>query len=335
MNADLDLLVRIEEADSSDAIVDRARRAEELGFSRASMGETNNWNIVPLMTRIATETETLGVSNDVISPFGRSPAMLAQTALTLDEISSGRFRLGLGPSSPALTENWHGFEFERPLRRLRETVEIVNAVFEEGSPTYHGDIFDIDGLNYGLDLPEETPPVDLATLGPKATELAGRFGDGWIPQMFTPDGLADRIADLERGADLGNRSVDDIRVSPVFRCLASEDRDAVREKARSAIAFQLGAYGPYYGDSVADQGYPDVVSDIRSAWADRDTDAMAAALPDELLDELTGVGTPDEVRERVEHYGAIDGVDAVRIGFINNATEAEKLETMDALADLV
>jgi coenzyme F420-dependent oxidoreductase len=334
VNADLDVLVRMEEMESSSRIVDQAVFAEELGFSRVSFGETNNWNIVPLMTLIAAETDTIGVSNDVVSPYGRSPAMLAQTALTLQEVSDDRFRIGLGPSSPALTENWHGFEFDRPLRRLRETIEIMRAIFEDGSPTYDGEIFQIDGLTYGLPVPESPPPIDAATLGPTATELAGRFADGWIPQLFTPDGLRDRLADLERGADLGGRDVSDLRVSPVYRCFASEDREAAREKARSAMAFQIGAYGPYYGDSVAEQGYPDVVETIREAWADRDTDAMAAALPDELLDELTAVGTPAEVRERVEEYGSIDGVDAVRIGFINNMTEAETETTMRAIAEL-
>jgi coenzyme F420-dependent oxidoreductase len=334
MNAVVDLLIRIEETASPSDVVERAISAEGLGYSQVSMGETNYWNIVPLMTLIAAETDEIGVGNDVISPFGRSPAILAQTALTLQEIADDRFRLGLGPSSPALTENWHGVTFDCPLRRLRETIEIVRAVCVEGAPTYEGEIFDIEGLRLGLDVPETPPPIDVATLGPKATELAGRFGDGWVPQLFTPSGLETRLEDLERGADLGDRSMDAIRVSPVYRCIASEDREAAREKARAAVAFQLGAYGPYYGDSVAAQGYPDVVEEIREAWADRDTDAMAAALPDELLDALVAAGTPDEVRERVARFGDLDGVDAVRVGFINDSTEAEQITTMETIAEL-
>lgn len=97
----------------------------------------------------------------------------------------------------------------------------------------------------------------------------------------------------------------------------------------------LGAYGPFYGNSVAEQGYPDVVQDIRDAWADRDTDAMAAALPDELLDELAAAGMPEEVREWVADYAAIDGVDAVQITFVDGMDDDDRKRTMTAVGELI
>ena len=335
MNADIDLLMILGSHDSPQSVADRAQFAEELGFSRVTMGETTGWNIVPVLTLIADQTEEIGITNDVISPFGRSPAMLAQTALTLQEVSDGRYRIGLGPSSPAITERWHGMEFDRPLRRTRETIEIIRSVYENGTPAYEGEIFDIAGLKYERDLPDNPPPIDLATLGPKATEMAGRFGDGWAPQMFTADGLEDRLEDLERGAELGDKDSSDIRVSPIVRAIASEDREHARRLARSTIAFMLGASGPYYGDSVADQGYSEAVSNIRDAWADRDTDAMAAALPEELLDELAPAGTPEEVRRWIEEYSEIDGVDAVQVGSVRGASDEDIETTMEALGELV
>ncbi len=335
VNADIDHLAILGSHDTPQSVADRAQLAEELGFSRVTMGETTGWNIVPVLTLIADQTDEIGITNDVISPFGRSPAMLAQTALTLQEVSNGRYRIGLGPSSPAITERWHGQEFERPLRRTRETIEIIRTVYEDGTPAYEGEIFDIAGLDYERDLPENPPPIDVATLGPKATEMAGRFGDGWAPQMFTADGLEDRLEDLERGAELGGKDLSDIRVSPLVRGIALEDRERARRLARSTIAFMLGAYGPYYGDSVAEQGYSEAVSNIRDAWADRDTEAMAASLPDELLDELAPAGTPEEVREWVEEYSEIDGVDAVRVGSVRGATDEDIETTMEALGELV
>lgn len=335
VNAKLDLLVRLTEYERPQDVAERAVQAEELGFDRISVGETTGWNIIPPLTLAADRTDELGISNDVISPYGRSPAMLAQTALTMHAASDGRFRFGLGPSSPAITERWHGQEFDRPLRRTREAIEVIRAVYEKGNPAYEGEIFDIAGLNYDRPVPESPPPIDLATLGPKATEMAGRFGDGWAPQMFTKDGLKDRLEDLERGAELADKGLDDLRVAPIVRAIASEDRETARAKARSNIAFMLGAYGPYYGNSVGEQGYPEIVEEVRDAWQDRDTDAMAAALPDELLDELAAAGTPDEVREWVGEYARIEGTDAVRLGFVNEMTEAEKATTMEAVADLV
>ena len=352
MNEELDLLVSLNDYERPQGVAERAVQAEQLGFDRITVGETTGWNIVPPLTLAADRTDDLGISNDVVSPYGRSPALLAQTALTMHAASDGRFRLGLGPSSPAITERWHGETFDRPLRRTREAIEVIRSVYEDGNPAYEGEIFDIAGLNYEREVPESPPPIDLGTLGPKATEMAGRFGDGWAPQLFTRDGLEERLADLERGhqmrsdgpsertrsddgADLAGKDLDDLRVAPIVRGIASEDRETAREKARSTIAFMLGAYGPYYGDSVAEQGYPDVVEDVRAAWQDRDTDAMAAALPDEVLDALAPAGTPDEVRAWIEEYAALEGVDAVRLGFVDGMTEDEKETTMEAAADLV
>ncbi|QCC60528.1 TIGR04024 family LLM class F420-dependent oxidoreductase [Natrinema thermotolerans] len=335
MNAELDLLVRLGDYDRPQGVAERAVQAEELGFDRITVGETTGWNIVPPLTLAADQTDELGISNDVISPYGRTPSMLAQTALTMQAAADGRFRFGIGPSSPAITERWHGQEFDRPLRRTREVIEIMRNVYEEGNPAYEGDIFEIAGLGYERGPSENPPPIDVGTLGPKATEMAGRFGDGWAPQMFTKDGLRDRLEDLERGAELGGKDLSDLRVAPIVRGIASEDREAAREKARGTIAFMLGAYGPYYGNSVAEQGYPDVVEAVRAAWDDRDTDAMAAALPDEVLDELAFAGTPDEVREWLAEYAAIEGVDAVRIGFVDGMSEDDKRTTMEAVADLV
>ncbi|ELY86407.1 Luciferase-like, subgroup [Natrinema altunense JCM 12890] len=334
MNAELDLLVRLGDYDEPQGVADRAVQAEALGFDRITVGETTGWNIVPPLTLAADRTEELGISNDVISPYGRTPSMLAQTALTMQAAADGRFRFGIGPSSPAITERWHGQEFDRPLRRTREVIEIMRGVFEDGTPSYDGEIFEIPGLDYERGPSENPPPIDVGTLGPKATEMAGRFGDGWAPQLFTKDGLRNRLEDLERGAELGGKDLSDLRVAPIVRGIASADREAARSKARSTVAFLLGAYGPYYGNSVAEQGYPDVVDEIRAAWEERDTDAMARALPEDVLDELAPAGTPDEVREWVADYGEIEGVDAVRVGFVNGMTEEDKETTMEAVADL-
>lgn len=330
----LDLVLSTGDHDSLDSLVEVARLAEERGFARVSAGETTGWDMVTTFAVVAERTDEIGISNDVLSPYGRAPTVLGQTALTMHEATGGRFRLGLGTSSPAIAEGWHGRAFDRPLRRLRETVEVVREVYAGGDVDYDGEVFQVGGLSYEKPVPDDPPGIDVAALGPKATELAGRFADGWVPQLFTPDGLADRMADLERGADLGGRSVDDLRVAPLVRCFASDEPERARETARSMVAFLVGAYGPFYGQSVADQGYGDVVDEIRAAWADRDTAAMAAALPDDLLDELAAAGAPDEVRERVERHRAVEGVDAVRVGFVRGMDRADKEATLDALSGL-
>ncbi|WP_254536988.1 TIGR04024 family LLM class F420-dependent oxidoreductase [Halomarina litorea] len=327
----VDLVLMVSDHDSLDGIADQAQLAEEHGFERVSAGETTGWDMVSTFAVVGERTDSIGISNDVLSPFGRAPTVLAQTALTMHEATGGRFRLGLGTSSPAIAERWHGAEFDRPLRRLRETIDIVREVYEGGRVEYDGDIFELGGLSYERDVPETPPPIDVAALGPKAVELTGRFADGWVPQLFTPDGLGDRMEDLHRGAGLGDRDPEGLRVAPLVRCFASEDRDRARETTRSMVAFLMGAYGPFYGKSVAQQGYEDVVEEVRAAWEERDTDAMAAALPDELLDDLAACGTPEEVHEQIERFGAVDGVDAVRVGFVRGMSQDDKEATMRAV----
>ncbi|WP_254862101.1 TIGR04024 family LLM class F420-dependent oxidoreductase [Halovivax gelatinilyticus] len=331
---ELDLFVDPSDHDRPQSVADRAVDAEKLGFTTVSTGETTGWNVVPALALAADRTSDLRFSTAILSPYARSPALLAQTALTLSSLSDGRFRLGLGASSPAITERWHGQAYDRPLRRLRETIEVVRTIAVTGSSTYDGDIFDLDGLNYERGS-SAVPPIDLATLGPTATELAGRFADGWMPQLFTRDGIEMRLADLRHGADLGGRSIDEVRVAPIVRCVVCEDRERARALGRNAVAFMLGAYGPYYGNSVADQGYADVVAEIRAAWEDRDTDAMAAALPDSLLDELAAVGTAEEVREWLVDYGSIDGIDAIQVSFVRGMDEADRENTLDAVSALL
>ncbi|GAA0460524.1 hypothetical protein GCM10008985_16240 [Halococcus dombrowskii] len=208
----------------------------------------------------------------------------------------------------------------------------MREVHDGGDVSYEGEIFQLGGLKYDRTPPENPPAIDIAALGPKATEMTGRFADGWIPQLFTPDSLRERFEDLRRGADLGERDPDDLRVAPILRCFAHEDRDHARNVMRRMIAFLIGAYGPFYGDSVAEQGYEETVTTVREAWADRDMAAMTAEIDDDLLDSVAAAGTPEEVRERVREFAAIDGVDAVRIGFAADMDNEEKRGTMRYLS---
>jgi coenzyme F420-dependent oxidoreductase len=333
-DVDLDLLLSVGDHPSLDSVAEQVARAERTGFDRVSLGETTGWNAVATLTTIGERTEAIGLSNDVFSPYSRSPALLGQTAAALQEATDGRYRLGLGPSSPALVEGWHGERFERPLRRLRETIEIVRMTLSGEHVSYDGEIFDLDGLALGCPVPEREPPIDLAVLGPKATELTGRFADGWVPQLFTPDGLRDRLGDLERGAELGDRHPEKIRVSPILRCCAMEDGEAARERARESISFLIGAYGPYYRQSIAEQGHGEVAAAIREAWEAGERDRMSEELPEDILEDLVAAGTPEEVRTGIERFGAIPGVDAVRVGFLTRESIDDQYRTMEAIAPL-
>lgn len=182
----LDLVLMLTDHDSVDSVAEQARRAEDRGFTLVTMGETMGWNVVPVLALIAERTSTIRIANDVLSPYSGAPTVIGQTALTMHDVTGGRFQLGSGTSSPNLAEKWHCQPFDRLLRRLRETIDIVWRI-------YDGEVFDIDGLHYERTVPDNPPAIDVAALGPKSVELAGRFGDGWVPQLLTKNGLEERL----------------------------------------------------------------------------------------------------------------------------------------------
>lgn len=328
----LDLVVSTGPDYSLQEVFEAARRAERLGFQRVSLPEVTGRDAVTLLAGIASRTEELGLSNEVFSPFSRTPGLLAQTAATLQELSGGRYRLGLGASSPDLVEGWHGCSFEKPLTRLRETIRILRRAFTGEPVEFDGEVFDPAGLTLHCPL-EDPPPIDVASLGPQSVEMTGRLADGWVPQLFTPEGLQERREDLERGLSEANRNASDVRVCPILRCRVSSDPEAIREEARAHMAFMIGAYGPFYRESLARQGYEDLTRSVHEAWGEGEREEAIRLVSDDLLDRLVAVGGPGEVRERVEHYARTTGADALLIGFVGRTSLEEQTRTIEALAE--
>ncbi|QLH75908.1 TIGR04024 family LLM class F420-dependent oxidoreductase [Halosimplex rubrum] len=317
---------------SVDTLVAYAQEAEELGYDRAWIPETWGRDAVTTLTAIAERTDSIGIGTSIANVYSRSPALIGQTAATLQEVSEGRLRVGLGPSGPAVVEGWHGADYDRPLRRTRETIDIARLVLSGERVEYDGDIFQLSGLRLRCDPPDTLPGIDAAGMGPKSVELAGRFADGWHALMLTREGLRDRLADLKRGADLGDRSVSDLRVTLSLPCIALDDRERARQLARNHLAFYVGAMGTFYREALERQGYEDEAVEIASEWANGDHEASMAAVSDELLDDLGIAGTPAECRERYAEWEAIDGVDAVSVSVPRGADPDEISATMRALA---
>ncbi|RQG97809.1 TIGR04024 family LLM class F420-dependent oxidoreductase [Natrarchaeobius chitinivorans] len=316
---------------STDSLVSYARRAEDGGYGCAWLPETWGRDAVTVLTAMAERTDGIDLGSSILNAYSRSPALLGQTAATLQEVSDGRFRLGIGPSGPAVVENWHGIEYGNPLRRTRETVEVVRRVLSGDPVEYDGETFSLSGFRLRCDPPEPTPPIEVTGMGPKAVELAGRFADGWHGILFSPDGVRDRLEDVERGADLGARDPDEVRVTIGVTCCALSDPARARELARQHTAFYVGGMGTFYRDSLVRQGYEEAER-IHEAWQAGDREAALETISEDLLDDLCAAGDPETARERLEAFEEIDGVDAVAVSFPRGATEAEIEETMDALA---
>ncbi|MFB6140110.1 MAG: TIGR04024 family LLM class F420-dependent oxidoreductase [Halosimplex sp.] len=326
-----DVFLPVAAQPSIDTLVEFAREAEDLGYERVWLPETWGRDAVTVLTAVAERTDSIGIGTSVANVYSRSPALLGQTAATLQEVSDGRFRLGLGPSGPAVVEGWHGIDYDRPLRRTRETIEIVRTVLSGERLEYDGEIFRLSGLRLRCDPPDTAPGIDAAGMGPKSVELAGRFADGWHALMLTRAGLRDRLDDLRRGAELGDRDPEDLRVTMSLPCIALEDRERARRLVSNHIAFYVASMGTFYREALARQGYEETVDEVASEWSNGNRDRAIQTVSQELIDSIAVAGTPSECREQFDSWENVEGIDAVSVSFPRSAEPAEIRETLRVL----
>jgi F420-dependent oxidoreductase-like protein len=235
----------------------------------------------------------------------RTPAQTAMAAMTVDHLSGGRFRLGLGVGGPQVVEGWHGTSFDRPLERSREYVDIVRSVLRRE------DVLVAPGPHYPLPLPggagkplktnvrplRPGVPVYLAAMGPRNVALAAEVADGWLPLLFDP----------EHADAFGlPRSPDGFDVSPMVLTAIDDDLGAARDAVRSEIALYVGAFGSreanFYADLVRRYGFDDDADAIQdAALGGRRADATAA-VPDALVDAVALVGPVERIRDRLGAY---------------------------------
>jgi coenzyme F420-dependent oxidoreductase len=316
---------------SIESFLTYAEQAEDLGYDRVWCPETWGRDAVTILSAVAERTDEIGLGSSILNVYSRSPALLGQTAATIQELSNGRLRMGLGPSGPILVEGWHGTDFEDPLRYTRETIEIVKTVAAGEPLEYDGKHYQLSGFRLRFD-PPEPAPIDAGGMSPKSVELAGRFGDGWHALMLTPEGLRDRIEDFEHGSELGDRDRASQRVTLALPCMALEDGERARDLVRNHIAFYVGGMGTFYREALERQGYEETARTVAAEWANRNKEAAAEAIGDDLLEDLAAAGTPAECKEQVAAFADIDGIDAINISFPRAADPEDIETTMDVLA---
>lgn len=309
-----------------------AELADECGIDTVWVPETWSRNSVVLMTQLAERLEHATVASGITNIYSRTPGLVAMTAAALADVGGG-FRLGLGASGPAVVQDFHGQPFERPLRRTREYIEIVNSLLAGEELDYDGEIFELSG--FSLEDPVEADvPIYVAAMGENNLRLTGEFADGWLPLFVPVHEMADAIDTIAVGAARRDRSVDDVDVSPfVVTCISADDPEGARAQVRGMLAFYVGAMGDFYYRTVGRFGYEDEADAIRSAWDDGDTDAARAAVTDEMLDAFAIAGSPAHAADRLAAYDD-EGVDSV-VAYVPTRAEPELIrETVEAFADL-
>lgn len=291
-----------------DAIVRTARLAEELGYEVMALPEGWGLDSTAVLAEIALATERIRLVSGVLSVWGRTPATLAMTAATLDQISGGRYLLGLGASTRELAEGFHDTPFTHAADRLATTVTAVRTLLAGGPAPLRHDR-EARPLRLGLP-PAPTVPIWVAALGPRTLRVAAQLADGWFPALVARDQLPALVASLRGGAGPSPRSLT-VAAGPLT--VADDDPPVAREIAAGCVAWYVCAMGEIYAQSLDRQGYGADVRVIRAA--NPHVSARSGRVPaeaDHLLGQVAATGTPDEVRAQLERWD--DVADVVMVG---------------------
>src|SRR3954471_21405326 len=294
--------------------IEIVKAAESLGYDSVWTAEAYGSDAATILGWIAGQTTKIKIGSAIFQMPGRSPAMTAMTAATLDQLSDGRMLLGIGSSGPQGSEGWHGVRFAKQLLRTREYIEVVRMALERQRVEYHGESIDLplpDGPGKALKLTiapvQERIPIYLAAIGPKNTALAGEIADGWIPTLVSPEHLPELRESLEEGAARAGRSLDEFDIAPTVNVnITEDDVEGARDAMRPFMALYIGGMGSrdknFYNPLVQRYGFEDAARQVQDLYLAGNKQEAAAALPVELIDLVSLVGPADRVRERLRAF---------------------------------
>jgi F420-dependent oxidoreductase-like protein len=321
------------------------QEAERLGYDSVWTAEAYGSDAATILGWIAGFTSKIRLGSAIFQMPGRSAAMTAMTAATLDQLSDGRMILGIGSSGPQVAEGWHGQRFGRQLARTRDYVAVVRMALARERVVFDGETLTLplpDGPGKPLKLTiapvQERIPIYLAAIGPKNTALAAEIADGWIPTLFSPEHLAEFRPLLEEGfARAGNgKGFDSFDIAPTVNVMISDDLEAARDAMRHYVALYVGGMGSrkqnFYNALVRRYGFEDAAQRVQDLYLEGKRDEAAAALPGELIDTVSLVGPADRVRERLEVFRDA-GVGTLLVSPMA-WTRDERLEQLRLLAEL-
>ncbi len=325
--------------------MDLIKTADELGIYAVWTSEAYGSDAVSPLAWIGAQTKKIKLGTAIMQMPGRTPANTAMTAMTLDQLSGGRFLLGLGLSGPQVVEGWHGVSYQKPLTRTREYIEILKMIFKREQRLIHdGQIYQIpyqgeDSTGLGKPLkstldPAPDIPIYLAAIGPNNVQLAAEIADGWLPIFFSPDKY-DEIykTDVELGLSRAgkDKTLENFDITPLVPVVINEDLEVAYNQLRPFMAIYIGGMGAkgknFYHDLACRFGYEEAADEIQDLYLSGEKGRAMMAVPEALIDEIALVGPKERIKERLGPW--LDSP----IGTMNLSVFDE--ETLRFLVDLV
>jgi len=319
---------------SDDDRISIAQLADRLGYHTFFTGESWGRDAFTVLTMIACHTQSIRVGTGIVPVFSRSPALIAQTIASLDQISKGRAILGLGSSGRLLIEQWHGQSFEKPVARTREYIEIIRKALA-GQPLNHeGEFFRLGRFRLGSPPLQENIPIYLASLGPRNLELTGQLGDGWLPIWLHHQRLPGLKAEIAEAANKVGRDISQITVAPQIICHVADNPEELQEtkqQVRAHMAYYIGGMGQYYYNLFSRSGFQTEADAVRAAWSAGDRTKATAAVSEDMLENITVIGDAASCRAKLDRFRSA-GADMPVVAFPHGASTDGMKHTLEALA---
>ncbi|HEY2994588.1 MAG TPA: LLM class flavin-dependent oxidoreductase [Methylomirabilota bacterium] len=284
-------------------IVHCVKLAEDLGYDSAWVAEGHGGDQFAILAACAVATSRIRLGTSISSVFVRSAPTIAMAAATVDQLSGGRFVLGLGSSHRVQVEGEHGLPYARPIDRLRDTVEVVRRLLRDGAVSFRGEVIEIPKFDLWFRPLRPSVPIYLSGLFQPMLEVCGELAEGVILTWSTPEfarGAADHVA---TGARRAGRDPGQVEMTTLLGCAVSADVDEARGRLKPGVALYAG-YFPRYNRLLAESGFAEAVAAIKTAWDRGDREGAVRLVPDALIDAVALAGPPARCRERLAAYRA-------------------------------
>ncbi len=321
---------------------------EKAGLDMVSIAEAYSFDAVSQLGYLAAVTERIELTSGILQALTRTPTLTAMTAAGLDFVSGGRFTLGLGASGPQVVEGFHGVQYDAPLARLREIVEICRMVWRRERVVH-------DGRKYTIPLPADqgtglgkplklinTPvreriPITLASIGPKNVEMTAEIAEGWEPIFFVPERAGETWgASLEAGLARRDPALGPLDVRVGVPCAIGEGLEGLRERSRAELALYIGGMGArgknFYNELTVRYGYADAAATVQDLYLSGRKEEAAAAVPAEMVTATSLVGPRGFVAERLAAFR--DAGVTTLVTHLPQADRADRLRTVEQLKQL-
>jgi probable F420-dependent oxidoreductase len=282
-------------------IVDGIVLAESLGYESAWVAEGHGGDQFAILAAAAARTSRIRLGTSITSVFVRTAPTIAMAAASVDDISGGRFILGIGSSHKVQVEAEHGVFYSKPLTRVRETIAVIRDLLRDGRVQFQGKTVRIENFDLWFTTRRPPPTVYISAVFPKMIALCGEIADGIMLTRSTLDTAARVREQLAEGAGRAGRDPGDIVVSSLLPTMVAENREAALAALRPGLAFYAGFF-PRYNRMMAEHGFAAEASAIAEAWGRGDRAAAERAVSDALIDATSIAGTAEQCRERIAAY---------------------------------